>query len=124
MKMKEIGLRWGDASLAVDRKPWPLQTSLSMSALMLVMAHNNLYLDNLHQASGSHPFSRINASVNADAEADADAQCGQGIRFTPVICHSPETSKRRRPVRTSPETKHWIMKRMFYRKKMSAAHRR
>ena len=42
----------------------------SCKALVLVMAHVNVYLCNPHQASESYPLSSIDASINADVEAD------------------------------------------------------
>ena len=65
---------WGYHEIVRTLKPYLKRWPHRASVLTLVVAHINLYLDNLHQASTSYPFSSIDASVNTD-----DARCGQGI---------------------------------------------
>ena len=48
------------------------------SALTLVMAHVDLYLENPHQASASYPFSSMDASDNSETRSD------QGLKL--VLC--------------------------------------
>ena len=43
----------------------------------VVLAHNDLYLYNSHQASASYLFSSIDASINTDT----DDWCGQGLNI-------------------------------------------